>query len=92
MKTTLPPKISSIKEAEVFLTELIKNNEIFHPEDDASDINWNLPKEQQPTIGECIKLNELMAEVYDLNPKGQPMIFDPCEFILSLTNPENPEK
>ncbi len=87
MKTTLPPEIKTVDQAKAFLTELYKNNEAFHPEDDATDMIWNLPIKQQPTKAEAMQLNKLMEDIYYLdgnngnhaNPK-----FCPCEFLLNL--------
>lgn len=79
MKTTLPLKISNIVEAKEFLKSLADNDEIFHPEDDAHSIIWDLPENQKPTSNECDQLNKLMEEIYALN-------FDPCEYILNHAN------
>jgi len=76
MKTNLKRKISTIDEAKLFLNELIINNEIYHPEDDAHDIIWNLPENQKPTNQECNQLNYLMDEIFELDD------FDPCGFII----------
>jgi hypothetical protein len=77
MKTKLPTAISTLKEAKEFLDELFKNNEGFHPEDDACDLVWNLPNEQIPNTSECRHLNRLMNDIYGIDG------FDPCEYILS---------
>jgi hypothetical protein len=84
MKTNLPDSINTIDEAKTFLTDLFNNGESFHPEDDAFDINW--PKGEQPTDEECSKLNNLMADIYNLEGNHSPydMVFDPCEFLLML--------
>jgi hypothetical protein len=92
MKTKLPSAITTIEEAKSFLRELYVNGESFHPEDAAQDIVWALPKEQQPTTNECIKLNNLMNEIYNLEGNGnsQKMAFDPCGYLLELQH-ENKE-
>lgn len=64
MKTQLPEKIKTRQEAENFLTELYENGELFHPEDDARDIDWNM--EVPPTKEEKTQLNKLMDDIYDL--------------------------
>lgn len=90
MKTTLPVSITSVTEAKAFLTELYKNNESFHPEDDANDIEWNeLPRDQWPTSDECDQLNRLMDAIYALNEV--PETFDPCDFLLDLFYADHPE-
>lgn len=76
LKTKLPENITTIEEAKAFLTELIKNDEHFHPDDDAHTINWSLPAKQQPNKKECDKLNSLMYQVCQING------FDPYGFIL----------
>lgn len=76
LKTKLPDTINTIEEAKAFLTELIKNDEHFHPDDDANDINWSLPKTQMPTKSQCKKLNNLMFIVTHIPG------FDPYGFIL----------
>lgn len=73
MKTQLPESISNIKEAEKFLAELINNGEIFHPEDNAHEINWSC---EPPTFEECDHLNKLMEDIYTLEN------FDPCGYII----------
>ncbi len=79
MKTVLPAAITTVSEAEKFLRELHSNEEIFHPEDDAHQINWNRT-DNLPTEAECDQLNELMGQCYELGE------FDPCEFILTNLN------
>lgn len=37
-KTNVPDGIKTIEEAKTFLTELYKNGEAYHPEDDANEI------------------------------------------------------
>lgn len=37
IKTTLPDRIFSLKEAKAYLTDLYNNDEIYHPDDDAAD-------------------------------------------------------
>lgn len=76
MKTKLPEKIETEEQAKAFLQDLINNGEIYHPEDDAFDIIWNIPDMENPTFAECIQLNNLMDQIYALD------LFDPCEFII----------
>ncbi len=81
MKTILPESITTVDEAKAFLTELVKNGEHFHPEDDATDFLMFTKDEGE-------KLNILMDQIYNL--KGNDgrhsgeMIFCPCEFILDF--------
>jgi len=81
-KTKLPESITTIEEAEEFLTELHENGECFNPDDAAQDIVWALPKEQHPTKAECMKLNMLMNEILNLDD------FDPYQYILDLDEEE----
>ncbi len=77
MKTTLPPSIKTIEEAQAFLTQMEANGESYHPEDDAHEIIGQNGKELF-TSAEAETLNALMDEISEL--KG----FDACEFILNL--------
>ena len=77
MKTNLPAEIKSVAQAETFLTELHKNGEAFHPEDSALDIIWDTC--EAPTRSECVQLNSLMSDIYELEAD-----FCPCEFLLNL--------
>jgi hypothetical protein len=83
MKTQLPNEIKTIEDAKAFLTDLHTNNETFHPEDDATDIEW-----QTCVVSEieAIQLNKLMGDIYALpgNSNSQNMAFCPCEFLLML--------
>jgi hypothetical protein len=81
MKSALPKAIKTIEEAKQFLTELYNNGEAFHPEDNAHDVEWSVPQDQQPTKEERDQLNRLMNEIYEA-AKGSD--FDPCEFLLEL--------
>lgn len=74
MKTILSQAITSVQEAENFLTTLYNNGESFHPEDDAHDVIF---PGTQPYIAECDKLNSLMEQCFALD-------FDPCEFLDNL--------
>jgi hypothetical protein len=83
MKTSLPPRITTLIGAKALLLALHENGESYHPEDDATAMdNANLF-----TLEEGTKLNSLMAQMYDLikttnfHPGYE---FDPCEFIKSL--------
>lgn len=86
MKTTLPEAITNVDEAKSFLKALYDNNEVYHCEDNAHDIIWQLPADQEPTHAEKDQLNKLMADIYALpelenypNPE-----WDPCGYVLSL--------
>lgn len=83
MKTTLPTAINSIDEAKAFLSELYKNNESYHPEDNAHSMVWSTV---DPTFKERTQLNKLMDDIYNLpgNESHSKLIFDPCEFLLKL--------
>ena len=85
MKTKLPQSIGTIGEAKEFLKELCDNNEQYHPEDDAHDIEWKTELVgDYPTKEERDQMNKLMNEIYALKGNEDPerMIFDPCEFIM----------
>lgn len=85
MKTQLPKQIKSLKAAKLFLVDLIINNEVYHPEDDAFDVEWETC---QPTTKERKQLNLLMNHIYKLDEtysKDNPNGFDPCGFIMDLT-------
>lgn len=89
MNTVLPKSISTVDEAKTFLTELVKNGESFHPEDDAHDIEWlSVPVENRPTPAECNQLNKLMEDIYDLpgndGKHDDSILFCPCGFILKI--------
>lgn len=86
MKTKLPESITTVEQAKEFLTELHRNGEQFHPEDDAHDIHWN--SGIKPTEAQRDRLNKLMADIYrlpgnDMSPQN--MVFDPCGFLLKLS-------
>ncbi len=87
MKTKLPAHITTVQRSIYFLTELHNNSEAYHPEDDATDIIWNMPDDQLPTQAECEQLNVLMSDIYALpgNESVQSMVFDPCELLLKLS-------
>jgi hypothetical protein len=78
MKTCLPDSINNISQAKAFLRELERNNEAFHPEDDANDIFWTGPAQDLPSTEERDKLNSLMGDCYKLEG------FDPCGYLLGL--------
>jgi hypothetical protein len=81
MRTKLPEAIKTKEEAAAFITELFNNHESFHPEDDATQINWyQLKEEQEPTHEECVQLNKLMDDIYELD-------FDACGLLLELMQP-----
>lgn len=88
MKTIIPANINTLDEAKSFLTNLHINGEAYHPEDSAETVENN--DGRLFTDEESVKLNILMDQIYNLdgnngdhrNPK-----FDPCCFILDLTDP-----
>lgn len=87
MKTSLPKEITTIDEAKVFLTDLHKNGESFHPEDDATDLHGDpFTKEE----GE--QLNKLMDDIYNLKGNDgkhdNSIAFCPCGFLLDLDKPQ----
>lgn len=88
MKTHLPQSINSIEEAKSFLAALRSNNEQFHPEDDAHEIEWLTIEDENkhPTVSECDQLNKLMQDIYNLpgNDDAQNMAFDPCGYLIDL--------
>lgn len=73
MKTNIQKQIKTVDDAKKYLLELIKNDEYYHPEDDAHQIIWQTT---EVTKEECDILNLRMNEIYSLKD------FDPCEFIL----------
>lgn len=87
MKTKLPETITTVDQAKQFLTELHKNGEAFHCEDDAHDIDF---VNCDPTPAEREKLNNLMLDIYWLpgNRAAGPMEFDPCGFLVDLLQNE----
>ena len=66
IKTILPDAISTIYEAKVFLKELHKNGESFHPEGRAVEL-INDSGEQFFTHDEAAQLDKLMDDIYNLN-------------------------
>ena len=81
MKTVLPKRILTEQEAKDFLTELYKNGEAYHPEDDAYGILHNATEEFMFTDEEADLLNSLMEDCRNL-----PGNFDACDFLLNLQN------
>jgi hypothetical protein len=85
MKTIIPETISSIEEAEKFLTDLHNNGETYHPEDDAHMIDWETVEVSDQ---EKDALNNAMIDIYNLpgndGRHDSSIIFDPCGFLLSL--------
>lgn len=75
MKTVLPLYIKTVAAAKKFLTDLINNDEVYHPEDDADTIYQGTKKLFLKR--EADQLNNLMTDISKLKN------FDPCEFILS---------
>lgn len=87
MKTNLPTSITTVEEAKAFLTELHTNGEAFHPEDDATDIEWNMADLDKPNFLECEHLNKLTCEIYNLPEVANypdETAFDPCAFLAYL--------
>lgn len=78
MKTNLDREINCDQDAEQFLQELIDNNEHYHPEEDAHDIEWLTVN---CSFEEAEKLNGLMTRIYDGIMMGE-ITKDPCEYIL----------
>ena len=85
MKTNIPSQITTVEEAKVFLTDLHKNGETFHPEDDAHDIIW---EEVEVSDEEKDALNNAMIDIYNLpgndGKHDNSIEFDPCGFLLGL--------
>lgn len=88
MKTNLDRKIKSWDEAKLFLTELYNNDEAYHPEDDAFDIEWDTCN---PTDSEKTQLNKLMNDIYLLpEMKDYPNVEQcPCGVLLDLQKSDN---
>lgn len=94
MKTRIPKNITNQDEAEAYLDELIKNNEDYHPEDNAREVMWDMPKIDWPTGDEVARLNIAMNQIYQIEG------FDPCEYIwgqregtvFANVDPRSPEK
>ena len=84
MKTILPEAIKTIAQAKDFLSDLVRNGEMYHPEDDAHDIDWQTC--ETPTAQECDQLNKLMDDIYDLPGNDgrhcEGIAFDPCEYLI----------
>lgn len=75
MKTRIPEALTSMDDVRAYLKELHDNNEAYHPEDDAREIDNLFTREE----GE--RLNETMNRVYEIcNAHGE----DPCEILLGL--------
>ena len=95
MKTVLPAAIKTIEEAKAFLTELHKNNEGYHPEDDARDIVNIETDERIFTDEEAEMLNSLMADIYNLDGNDgkhdMSIVFCPCGFLFDLIKADNPD-
>lgn len=92
MKTTLPTTITTIEEAEAFLTDLYNNGESYHPEDDAHDIVWSGDIFGFPSRDDAMQLNELMHQIYALpgnDGRHTDLAFDPCEFLNQLENSQH---
>jgi hypothetical protein len=75
MKTNLNRTIESKTNAIDFLFELHQNNEIFHPDDDASDTIWKeMPNEEQ--IGTINKLMDDCFKVCDPSDLSYQILYD----------------
>lgn len=73
MKTRIPDEIESMEDVRAYLTELHSNNEAYHPEDDARELDFG------PEDG--ARLNAAMRKVYAVcEAHGE----DPCEILLTL--------
>jgi len=82
----LPKEIKTWEEGKVYLKLLVDNNYSYHPEDDATDIQWSLPEEKIPTQEEMKQMNVLMRQIYALPEfKDYPNIdYCPCGYLLDL--------
>lgn len=78
MKTNLDRKIESLENAHDFLAELLKNGEMWHPEDDIETVQF---MDFTPTMPEIMKLGRLMESVYEFDN-------DPCAFIMDWIEAE----
>lgn len=86
MKTILPKAITTIKQAQKFLSQLYKNEESYHPEDDAGDI-IDMNDKKLFTDEEAKQLNKLMDDIYDLpgnDGRHVDLVFDPCQWLLDI--------
>ncbi len=66
MKTIIPQSISSVQDVENFISGLIKNNEMFHLDDNAHDIINGNTGENLFTKDEADKVNELMEQAFNI--------------------------
>lgn len=71
MKTNLNRIIDSKEDAEQWLTDLFNNGELWHPDDEAFDIDWPT----MPTVTELQMAHVLMTQVCIHHEA-------PCKFIL----------
>jgi len=76
MKTTLPNQITSKLEAKKYLSDLAKNDELYHPDDPAEDI---IDRNRQRLFSdeEAPKMDALMKQVFEHLP-------DPYGYGLNL--------
>lgn len=79
MKTNLNRTILVAEDAIAYINELFQNNETYHFEDDAHDIDWQIT---DPTEEEKDQLNVLAEAMFQINN------FDPFEILLPLINPD----
>jgi len=90
MKTKLPLRLTTVDEAKAFLSELHKNSEAYHPEDDATTIiiNDKHPHKGKPlfNLKEGEQLNNLMNDIYSFEGQQGSLakVFCPCEYLLYL--------
>lgn len=64
MKTHLPNQLTTVAEIENFISELIKNDEMFHLDDDANDIVNGHTNEMLFTKEEGDKINTLLKQAF----------------------------
>lgn len=94
MKTKLPESITTVEEAKAYLRELYKNDEAYHCEDRARDC-FRTSNQSEYSTEACVVTDEqaihmdmLMEQIYTLPGNDgrhvEPMVFDPCGFILGL--------
>lgn len=79
MKTTIPRKISTVDQANKFINDLAKNGELFHFDDDPSEI-INASRKFSFTKEECVKLRSAVSDMRNLNN------FDMFESALESLN------
>lgn len=78
---TLPESINSASEAKAYLKLLHDTGYIYHPDDPASDIEWNKRMDHQPTTDECTQMDMLMSSCFDWSMAPFDDVYD---YILQL--------